>query len=125
MSKQTYSTTAPSSVVATPSDIRLPGAYSCMCRWGTLPCANPVGLLGAVCPNCTTGDHSGHLDKIGRSTERHTFVFFRALQELRTSFPGLPTSLQFFDLAECYALRDLLATALPTRTEEGGQRDAC
>jgi hypothetical protein len=110
--------------IATPSSIRLPGAYSCMCPVSAIPCSNPVGAQGAVCASYTTGDHSGHWQAVGRSTERHTFVFFRALQELRTSFPGLPASLQFFDLAECYQLRDLLATALPTRTKEGGHSDA-
>lgn len=56
-------------------------------------------------------------------TNRHHFQFNSDLQELRTSFPGLPTSLQFFDLAECYALCDLLTAVLPPRTK-GGHEDA-
>jgi hypothetical protein len=115
---QQYSNTT----IAFPN-INLPGAFSCACPLTSVPCSNPVGAQGGVCASCTTGDHSGHRQAVGRSTERHTFVFFRALQELRTSFPGLPTSLQFFDLAECYQLRDLLAAALPARTEEGGQHE--
>ncbi len=53
-----------------------------------------------------------------KETDRHHFKYDAQLQELRTSFPGLPTSLQFFDLAECYQLQDLLHDVLPARSSE-------
>jgi hypothetical protein len=72
-------------------------------------------LFMIICPRITTA-----------RTERHTFAYDEHLQELRSSMPGKPEEVQFFDLAECYQLRDLLSTALPTRTctEEGGHSDA-